>query len=69
MRRQEKAYSRDGRRMTYRERRHLNRLQDRADRQITRSKQNRHRNPYLRPFRHHTDPYRSYTDPYRRYWR
>ena len=72
---QKKSYSRDGH-LTHRERRRLNRLQDRADRQITQSKQNRHRNPYLRPFRHHSDPYRRnmepyrrYSDPYHRFWR
>ena len=75
IRRQEKAYTRDGH-LTHRERRSLNRLQNRADRQITQSKQNRHRNPYLRPFRHQTDPYRRnmepfrrYSDPYHRFWR
>jgi hypothetical protein len=68
IRRQEKSYSRDGH-MTYRERRRLNRLQDKADRQITQSKQNRHRNPYLRPFRRHTDPYRRYSDSYHGFWR
>jgi hypothetical protein len=68
IRRHEKSYLRDGH-MTYRERRRLNRLQDKADRQITQSKQNRHRNPYLRPFRRHTDPYRRYSDSYHGFWR
>ena len=72
---QEKFYSRDVH-LNLRERRRLNRMQDRADRQITQSKQNRHRNPYLRPFRHHSDPYRRnmepfrrYSDPYHKFWR
>jgi hypothetical protein len=68
IRRQKKSYSRDGQ-MTYREQRHLNRLQNRADGQITRLKQNsRRRSPYLQPYRRHTEPYRQYTDPYRRSW-
>jgi hypothetical protein len=44
-------------------------MQDRADRQITRSKQNRRRQPYTEPFQRIRDPYLRTTDPFRRLWR
>ena len=64
--RQKEIYSRDGS-LTYSQQRHLSRLQDRADRQITRLNQkNRNRSPYLEPFERLQDPVRRYKDPFRR---
>jgi predicted RNase H-like nuclease (RuvC/YqgF family) len=63
-----KSYSRDGN-LTDWQRRRLTRMQERADRQITRTKQNRRRNPYLAPFQRALDPYRRTTDPFQRPWR
>ena len=63
-----KSYSRNGN-LTDWQRRRLTRMQDRADRQITGTKQNRRRNPYLAPFQRALDPYRRTTDPFQRPWR
>ena len=67
IRHQEKSYSRGGD-LTYDQQRRLNRLQDRADRQITRLKEsNRNRNPYLQPYRQQTEPFRIHNRPYHRF--
>ena len=65
--RQKESYSRGGD-LTYSQKRRLAGRQDRADRQITRLKENnRNRNPYLEPYRRHAEPFRIHNEPFQRW--